>query len=97
VADRSALLVALTVPFAVHTQEFRSWLAQFESVLAETWGEVELYDSPAFEGFPTYGWSWTNPTLSVLFRAPGSDALTLSPGKPPGNEPMLPLPHGFTD
>ncbi len=92
----AVIVVALSIPFIGYSQGFRNWIAHFEVTLAETSGEVELYASPAFDGFPRYGWAWTNPTLSVLFRPAGSDALILSPGAPIGSEPMIDIPERFT-
>ena len=77
------LLLAQLVPFTVHTQGYRAWLATFEQELDARSGTVRFEDTALLADSSTYAWPWTNPFLSIVLRERDSSTLIVSPGADP--------------
>ncbi|UFS60788.1 hypothetical protein [Subtercola endophyticus] len=77
-----ALLVALSIPFAYRTEAFTHWLAQFDAVTVQQGGLTAL-DSTTLpvERTHIYGWTYTNPYLSMLLHTGEGQRVILNPGQ----------------
>ncbi len=75
----SLLFGALLVPNLVHTYGFHDYLGRFQAELASRKGFVRIDSTALGQGKPsTYGWTWTNPSLSLLLRENEQQAIILN-------------------
>jgi len=73
------LSVTLLVPTVVHTYGFYHYLDRFQAELGSRKGFVRVDSTALGHGkLGTYGWTWTNPSLSLLLRESEEQAIVLN-------------------
>ncbi len=74
-----SLLLILGLLDVRHSRGFADFLACFRNQVNANTGLVRLTDTKlAADGCGPYGWSWTNPSLSILLRRDASGAIILN-------------------
>ncbi|MGR8979422.1 MAG: hypothetical protein ACU84H_04950 [Gammaproteobacteria bacterium] len=84
--------ISLTIPFYVQTFGFYRWARIYEQEVTTRTGLISIESTRINHSYPYegYNWTWTNPSLSLLFRGNLTGAIILNKKDQFGWQPFKP-------